>query len=239
MDPIQIQTPPTKLFSENSEKKKVVSATNVYLDARREWNERYGDYISQARAWRIVAIVALSVAVIAVLGVAYIGSRNRFVPYVVEVDKLGAAVAVRQADQARPVDERVIRSKLARWITAVRGVVADVAAERALIREAYATVNKAGPAYTTLNEHFRKRSPFKRAETETVDVEVRSILAISKDTWRVEWDETVRARNGSASSTEPWQATITVVVNPPSDESILILNPMGIYADAFNWQKRL
>lgn len=215
------------------------STSNVYLDARREWNERYGDYIAQARSWRIVAVAALAVAVIAVLGIAYIGSRNRIVPYVVEVDKLGAAVAVRQADQARPADERVIRSQLARWITAVRGVVADVAAERQLLREAYATVNQSSPAYTALNEMFRARSPFKRAEIETVAVEVRSVLAISNDTWRVEWDESVRSRNGSASSTEPWQATITVVVNPPSDEDVIILNPMGVYVTAFNWQKRL
>ena len=38
---------------------------NYYLNARREWNERYGDHIAQARNWRMVAITASIAAVIA------------------------------------------------------------------------------------------------------------------------------------------------------------------------------
>ena len=30
-----------------------------YLSARREWNERYGDYIAQARNWRRAAFAAI------------------------------------------------------------------------------------------------------------------------------------------------------------------------------------
>ena len=35
---------------------------------RREWNERYGDYIAQANNWRLIAIAALGVAAVAVAG---------------------------------------------------------------------------------------------------------------------------------------------------------------------------
>ena len=33
-----------------------------YLSARREWNERYGDYIARARSWRWAALEAIAVA---------------------------------------------------------------------------------------------------------------------------------------------------------------------------------
>ncbi|PCG29164.1 conjugal transfer protein TrbF, partial [Escherichia coli] len=32
------------------------SINNPYLNAKTEWLERYGDYISRARNWQIVAI---------------------------------------------------------------------------------------------------------------------------------------------------------------------------------------
>ena len=35
-----------------------------YLAARQEWTERYGSYVQAARAWRIVGILGLSLAVV-------------------------------------------------------------------------------------------------------------------------------------------------------------------------------
>ena len=78
--------------------------TNPYVEARREWNERYGDYIQQAHHWRTMAIICGLVALICVFGMAYIGAQNKIVPYVVEVDKLGEAAAVARADRPAAVD---------------------------------------------------------------------------------------------------------------------------------------
>ena len=73
------------------------AATNPYVEARREWNERYGDYIYQAQHWRTMAIISGLIALIAVAGVAYIGAQSKVIPYVVEVDKHGAAAAITRA----------------------------------------------------------------------------------------------------------------------------------------------
>src|SRR5687768_1637791 len=40
----------------------------AYAAARQEWLERYGDYIAQARHWRLIAILALLVAAGALVG---------------------------------------------------------------------------------------------------------------------------------------------------------------------------
>ena len=74
-----------------------------YLSARREWNERYGDYIARARSWRWAAFGALAVSLVLAIGVVWQGAQSKVVPYVVEVDKLGDAVAVARADRAAPV----------------------------------------------------------------------------------------------------------------------------------------
>ena len=131
----------------------------IYLAARREWNERYGDYISQAHTWRLIAIAALGVAAIAVAGNVWQSSQSRVQPFVVEVDKLGDALAVQRADIASPVPVGVIRAQLARYIQDVRSVSIDVQAERAFINEAFAMVDRNGPALHISEQLFhRERS---------------------------------------------------------------------------------
>lgn len=210
----------------------------IYMAARREWNERYGSYIAQAHAWRLTAVASLAVALVAVAGVVWIGAQNRVVPYVVETDKLGDARAIRRADIAAPADPRLIRAGLARWISDVRSVYLDVAAGRAVVNEAYAMVNRNAAAAQQLNDWFSHRDPFKRAQTEIVGVAVESVLPISANTWRVEWRETRRGRDGIADPPTQWQATITISISPPTDDATILVNPVGLYVDSFNWEQR-
>src|ERR1700739_3419913 len=128
----------------------------VYIAARAEWNERYGSYIAQAHAWRLTALASLGVAFLAVAGVVWIGAQNRVVPYVVQTDRLGGAVAISRADIAPPADPRLIRAQLARWIADVRSVYVDVAAERTLIKDAYAMVDRDGAGVRTFNDWFSR-----------------------------------------------------------------------------------
>ena len=162
---------------------------NPYLAARREWNERYGDYIAQARNWRLAAILALFVAIISAGGLVHLSSQSQIVPYIVRVDKLGAAAAVERADQNFQPDKQVIVAFLARFIANIRSVYTDAGAERTLLKEAYAMINERGEAFAKLNFYMREHDPFKRAETETVTVEVASVLPLSEGSWRIEWRE--------------------------------------------------
>jgi type IV secretion system protein VirB5 len=210
----------------------------IYMAARREWNERYGSYIAQAHAWRLTAVASLGVAFVAVAGVVWIGAQNRVVPYVVETDRLGDARAISRADVAAPADPRLIRAGLARWIADVRTVYIDVAAERAVVNEAYAMVNRNAPAAQQLNDWFSHRDPFRRAQTEIVGVSVESVLPISGNTWRVEWREARRGRDGTADPPAQWQATITISISPPADDATILRNPVGLYVESFDWEQR-
>lgn len=214
-------------------------STDPYAVGRREWMERYGDFVESARQWRWVGIGSMLIALIAVAGMVYSASQNHFIPYVVQVDKLGFTMPAGRADVATRADARIVRAQLARWVASTRSVYVDAAAQRAVIEEAYGMVSKAGSAFNLLNTHFRGNSPFERAEKETVTVEVHAVLPVGGNTWRAEWSETTRGRNGEAQKVEEWQASITVQISPPIDEMTILRNPLGIYVTEFSWTKRI
>lgn len=58
-----------------------MSEQNPYLNARREWDERYGGLISRARNWQLMAAGSLAVAVVAVVGIAFVGSQSKIQPF--------------------------------------------------------------------------------------------------------------------------------------------------------------
>ena len=126
----------------------------IYAAARQEYNEQVGSIAAERDTWRMTALAALGVAGIAVAGIAYIGAQNHAVPYVVEVDKLGDPLAIGRANVAAPADPRVIRAQLGRWISNVRTVFTDVAAQRRIITDAYAIMSRNGTAYRAINEYY-------------------------------------------------------------------------------------
>jgi type IV secretion system protein TrbF len=212
---------------------------NPYTEARREWNERYGSYIARARNWRIMAMLSGLGSILAVAGLVYVSSQNRFVPYIVEVDKLGVAAAVGFADRASPIDQRIIKAFLGRLVEDMRFVTSDAAAQKAAVTRVYSMISQGTSGLTKLNEYFNQNSPFKRAETETVSVEILSILPITQDTWQCEWSETARNLQGQIKTRSRWKASMTVAFNPPTDEKQILLNPLGIYALDINWTQQL
>jgi type IV secretory pathway TrbF-like protein len=224
-------------MTENDEPRQ--EAYNPYLAARREWNERYGSYVVQANAWRVAAMASLAIAVLAVGGVVWLGGQNQLVPYVVKVDKLGASIAVDRADRAQRPDRAVITAQLARWIVNVRSVYIDAAAQRVFVTDGYAMINSRGDAFGVMNEHMRAHDPFQRAKTETVTVEVQSVLPLAGDSWRIEWREEIKLREAGSALSQHYQATVTIGFNPPTDEATIRANPMGIYVNSFSWAQRL
>ncbi|WP_297505203.1 VirB8/TrbF family protein, partial [Ferrovum sp.] len=59
---------------------KPINPSNPYLNAKREWDERYGDQIARAKSWRAAAFASLAVAGIAVVGITIIGSQSKIKP---------------------------------------------------------------------------------------------------------------------------------------------------------------
>jgi len=214
-----------------------VAASDPYLNARREWNERYGSYIARARSWRYAAFGALFVSAILAIGVIWLASQSKLVPYVVEVDKLGQAAAVRRADRASSVDQRIVKAQLANWIVDVRSVSTDPIAEKAALARAYSLVDSSGAAF--LNDYYREASPFDSGQQQTVACSIDEVLPISDRTYQLEWTEDARDLQGRVFKTTHWQASLEIGFNPPNDEAGLLKDPLGIYIHTISWTQHL
>lgn len=214
-------------------------ALTLFQQSRERWNEEFGGYIHRERQWRKIALALAVITLVAVSGNVYLGLQNKMVPYVVEVDKLGHAQAVQRATIASKPSSAVIRSHLANWILNTRTVYMDTKAQEQAVKEVFASVNKKGPAYNHLLEYYAKNNPLKLGIEETRSIKIESAIPISDKTFRIEWKEERRGQDGKLLNEAQMQAAVTYMVNPPTDEATLLLNPLGIFVDSFDWSERL
>jgi type IV secretion system protein VirB5 len=217
-----------------------------YLDARRAWNSHVDRAYAAQHTWQLVGVAGLLVGLAGVAGITYVGSKSKFVPYVIEVNKLGEAVAVGPAQMAAPADPRVVRASLASFIASARLVTPDVALQREAIFRVYAMLHTKDPGAQQMNEWYngsKDSSPFVRAAKVTVTTDINSVLPISESSWQVDWQETTRDRDGAlVGQPVHMRAMLTVYLEPASvtgDEAAIEQNPLGIYVSNYTWQEVL
>jgi type IV secretion system protein VirB5 len=212
-----------------------------YTDGRGVWMERYGTYVQQAYNWRLVAMLQAIALVVAVAGIIYLASQTKFVPYVVAIDKIGSAIAVAPADRASPVDQRVVRAELARWIVNSRSVVTDRIVTLKTLDSVYAFVAPNSAAMGYINEWYSApgHSPLERAKKETDQVAISAILPISSSTYELQWTETLRDEHGAITEKQDWDGSATIAFTPPATEAGVVVNPLGLYITALNWTKKI
>lgn len=216
---------------------------NPFLSARRTWNDYMAAQLASRRLWQVMTCMSLLIALIAVFGSVYNSTKSKYIPYVIEVDKLGHVAPTSGPLQISSFNNsRVIKATLADFIEEARSVTPDVDIQRNYILKLYTKMNASDPATPKMNDFLngnKDQNPFTRAENEMVNVEITSILAQSETTWQVEWDENVRARTGALISKSHWRALITIYIVDSRDftEEMIRINPAGIYIQNFSWTK--
>ena len=225
--------------TEPSNRPKAVELHNPYLAARREWDERYGEFITRARNWRTMAAISGLIALVATSGMVWLSASSRVVPFVVLIDSLGRPVASGLAEQASVGDDRLRRAVIQGWIENVRMVTTDGIAQRKAIDRVYAHIASGTNAQAFISDFYRNDPPFKRAQTETVSVEVKSVLPTSDRSFEVDWIETSRDLYGSVKSTDHWKGSFMISLNSPTEEQQARVNPLGLYITAASWVKVL
>lgn len=215
---------------------------NPYLNSRRTLNEYNGAILESRRLWQTVALVCLMIALGAVGGVIHFASQSAYIPYVVEVNGLGQASAVRRADRAVSVDERVVRASLASFVHDVRMVSFDRVAQNDAIWRAYAMLQSGDPATTKITEYMSDPAtgPAARAGESSVGVEIQSVLRQTEETWEVDWVERVWNRQGVREGQHRMRGLLTVYAVPPTSattEDDMRRNPLGIFVRDFTWAR--
>ena len=203
--------------------------TNPYLAARREWDERYGDLITRARNWRTLAVICAVTTLVATGGLMCLSAHSRIVPFVVLVDNLGRPLASGIAEQATVNDDRLKRASILAWVGDLRLVTSDGVAQRKAIDHVYAQIASGSQAQAFVSDFYRSIPPFKRAQIETVSIDVNSVLPTSDRTFEVDWVETTRDLYGAVKATDRWKGSFSIALNPPTDERLARINPLGVY----------
>ena len=204
--------------------------------AAQVWDDRNGSARVQARNWRFMAFGSLALSMGLSAALIWQSLSGSVVPWVVQVDKLGAAQAIAPATaDYRPTDPQ-IAFHLARFIEEIRSIPADAIIVRQNWLRAYDFTTQAGAL--ALNDYARANDPFNKVGKTQIAVDVSSVIRASPDSFRVAWVQRTY-QDGSLAYTERWTAILTVVVQVPRDAEKLRANPLGIYVTAINWSKEL
>jgi type IV secretion system protein VirB5 len=207
-----------------------------YQRAAQVWDERIGSARVQARNWRLMAFGSLVLSAGLASALVWQSTTGSIVPWVVQVDKLGAAQAVAPATADYEPNDPQVAFYLAKFIEQVRSIPSDPIIVRQNWLRAYDFTTQAGAL--ALNDYARTNDPFANVGKQQVAVDVSSVIRASPTSFRVAWTER-RYQDGSLASTERWSAIVTVVVQTPRTADALRKNPLGIYINAINWSKEL
>jgi len=217
---------------------------NPYLEARREWDERYVDLVLGKRNWQIAAGRLLALSLILATGIVWLATRSRYVPYLVEVDKLGFAITVPQpltSTSAPDVTGRIERYEVAAFIRNARAVSSDTQVQQQMLNSMLAHAR--GAADKFLDEYYHSdnfaHNPFKRAEHETAAAQIDSILKLSAQSYQVRWTETKHDLNGGPlGAPTHWEAVLQTQIVPPNSDSTIVSNPLGFYVTQISWTEQ-
>ena len=168
----------------------------------------------------------------------WLAAQNKVVPYIVQVDKHGYAVAIRSSREGSIADTRVIIAALGGFIVNFKTVVTDLSAQRRLVNDTYAYLAKGSSAESAVSHFYQEHNPFVAAQDKRqpiTQVEIRSIVRAgnSDRSWQILWSEE-RVDQGSVIDRTEWRAIISIAISPVRELAEVIRNPLGIFITEIN-----
>ena len=200
------------------------------------WDERIGSARVQARNWRLMAFGGLALTSAMSGALIWQSLQSRVTPYVVEVDRLGEARAVSEAEAGYQPTDPQIAWHLAKFVENVRSISLDPVLMRRDWLAAYDFATERGARF--LGDYARSAKPFDQVGEKTVSVQVTSVVRASDRSFQVKWTETAFDR-GTQTGVSHWTGILGVKMNPPRSADTLRRNPLGVYVDAIDWSREL
>lgn len=153
----------------------------------------------------------------------------------------GDVLAVRSVEslgQRPPIED--IRDNLVRWVRGAREAGTDPVFFSRQAWGTYHRTRKGSQAEAALQAFHEDRKLEEVMRTKTIYLE--GITAFPEggnpesNTWRVDWTEVVKGRDGVVQSTTPWRMTVQFGIARPTDRKKLQDNPHGVFVESFSWE---
>ena len=213
---------------------------NPYALGRREYDDRYERLAKNAASWRRIAFFMLALLCVSTGVVLWMAQTVKVVPFVVQVDRHGYAIAVQPVGEGNITDDRIVMARIADFVSNTRSVYSDPSAMLTFIDRAYNSVESSSVALRKLDSWFRENNPFAKQEQVT-SVTVHSVLRASPDsnaTWQAEWSEKAYDR-GMLKGERFFKGVFTVEFRSPTNIADIMKNPLGIFVSDFNITERI
>ncbi|MBF9051908.1 hypothetical protein GTA62_18490 [Roseobacter sp. HKCCD9010] len=205
--------------------------------ARRAWERQHGSLAQERDNWRRIAFGSLALASVTIAFGIWAAVRSEYVPYIVAVDTLGRPQPVLSPRQIRDWPDPVIRYTLSSFVRDWRSVSTDRSVMEGRLRSIQYFLEQNSAADRKIIEWARDpaTSPFRTAETYSVDIVVASVVLVGGRSWLVEWTETRRDRSsGQSEPIQRYQATFVLGQRTVRDDRLLLENPLGMIIEDFD-----
>jgi type IV secretion system protein VirB5 len=213
-------------------------AETPYQRAKQEFDDLIGNARLQAYHWRLAFFCTVFVLCVTVLGMIYLSSQSKIIPYIVEVDTTGS---VRLVGKVQYVDYepniQSIKYFLTLFVKNIRSIPADQVLLKKNFLNAYHFVTSKGR--NLLNDYARNYDPFTKQKEYVIAVEISNVVKMSEMSYQVQWIEQVFSKNGSMINQNQYTGIFTITFSTPKNETILQKNPLGLFIDFFNISKNL
>jgi len=213
-------------------------SSNPFLAGRTEAAERYGYLSRNAAQWRHISAVLILCCAACVLAVIFMAGRVTVVPYIVQVDAHGYAIAVEPVAPSR-VDARLVIAHVARYVWSLKTVFNDPEAQLHLMNFVYSTTPVNTPAERKYQDYYNANNPIVIGERETIHVTVNSVLSMSPQTWQAEWTEERFSLTGDRLGAKHYRGIFSTAIVTPTAMREVLMNPLGIFITDFNFSEVL
>jgi type IV secretion system protein TrbF len=211
-----------------------------FLRAKQEWDKRTGTVLKQKANWqRYAGVLTLAVLVLGISN-AWLAGRVTVLPYIVEVAETGQIRTVGMLPRAwdgqhgAPL-EFVVRE----WLRWTRTLSSDPVVLGQNLEQAHGFMTATG--WTELAGHFQQLKA-QQARGETVEIIFGNMIPLPGDprAFELEWREETFTQQGTVLTNQPWKATMSIAIFPPTDASSLqqMRNPLGIFVREVHWGPR-
>ena len=211
-----------------------------YIKARKEYDEITHSINASKQNWQRIAFILGLALMISITSNILTINKAHVVPYVVQVDNLGRALATSEAKEMPLTDERIIRAFLYQYIDMARSVISDPEVLRKNLARVYQDSIKSVQS-NFLDSFYKQNNPFDYAQNKgTRHIEFLVFLKEAENIYSVEWREIERNYDNQFLGEAHYKALISIVQIPHSDEDQYRenpLNPFGLYVTSLSWSK--
>ena len=183
--------------------------------------------------------VGFAFGFLSLLGYLAADTQNKFIPYLVTVDKQGSILSVGKVQEQKIVPSQVISAYLCDFIEKLHTKTTDSTLQLELINKVYAAIALNSNAQKVLDEHYQQKN-FLKQDLVSVQAFVDSIVGITNESVQIEFS-TKTIKNKDEIKMDYYSAIISYKLDTPNYTQLdhLRLNPIGLFIYDLNISKKI